>query len=164
MKKKKSAYYFITVLLSVVAMVLPTGCTHNNGDIGDWFGTWQLETIEINGTTDQDYHATIFWKFQNCVIEMQKISLDPDDQTRRQVFGTWEESGDDLILNFSYSDDQNPPELGESGRGTYAPFVETRLPYGKPAVLEIMKGSGNRKELRYIAQTGETIIYRLVKR
>lgn len=154
----------ISFLLLILGLCLTTSCTHNNGDIGDWFGFWQLETIEVDGTADANYHSTIFWKFQNCVIEMQKISEDPDDPVRSEAFGTWEDTGDQLILDFSYSDNQNPTELGESGKGIYAPYAETRLPYGKPASLEILSSSGSRKELQYITENGERVTYYIVKR
>lgn len=29
--------------ISPLLAILGAGCTHNDGDIGPWFGTWQLE-------------------------------------------------------------------------------------------------------------------------
>ena len=39
------------ILLIVIALSF-NACTHNNGDIGDLFGTWKLETITIDGEKD----------------------------------------------------------------------------------------------------------------
>ena len=32
-----------------------SGCTHNNGDIGPWFGTWQVTGIDADGAPLAEY-------------------------------------------------------------------------------------------------------------
>ncbi len=62
----------ISTLLLASVFILMTGCTHNDGDIGPWFGTWQLENVMIDDKPEEDYHHDIFWQFQkHCVLHAQ---------------------------------------------------------------------------------------------
>ena len=56
--------------VSVLACLAMTGCTHNDGDIGEWFGEWHLQSIEIDGAADADYDGDVLWKFQNNIVDM----------------------------------------------------------------------------------------------
>ena len=97
-------------------------CTHNDGDIGKWFGTWAVQSISVDGVPDDDYHGDILWKFQSDVFSMLRFSADPVDHSYQQVWGSWCEDGDALVLRFGYSDDSYAP-----GTGIYAPFAETLI-------------------------------------
>ena len=62
---RQTATHIIMALLALVAL---SGCSHNNGDIGLWFGLWHLDTVEIDGEPDADYDGNFYFMFQNKVF------------------------------------------------------------------------------------------------
>ena len=142
--------------------LLPS-CTRNNGDIGEWFGTWQMTGISADGVPDDTYERNIFWKFQNDVICLVRVDTSPGANARDDVWGTWEDDGDKLLLDFSYSDDQNPVEYGENHQGIYAPYPELHLPYGEVSTLTITERTSGKMTLLYTAQDGVTYAYTIKK-
>ena len=42
-----------------------SSCTQNDGNIGEWFGHWKLNTISVNGAVDDEYGGNIFFSFQS---------------------------------------------------------------------------------------------------
>ena len=63
MKMKGSVIIVLWLLLGAV------GCTQNDGHIGDWFGMWQVERIDIDGEKSGDYAGNVILKFQGSVME-----------------------------------------------------------------------------------------------
>ncbi|MCM1518946.1 MAG: lipocalin-like domain-containing protein [Pseudoflavonifractor sp.] len=146
---------YLTPLLLLMAVMLG-GCTHNNGDIGPWFGEWKLTSITVDGVPDTDYDGNIFWAFQTTVIEMLSV----DDETTadyRQRWGTWAQDGTVLTLDFTHSDDRNP-----AGSDKYIPFPATGLPAGV-SELDILSLSGSEIKLSYTADDGKVYGYLLKK-
>lgn len=89
----------LTQLFSIALLVvLTTGCTHNNGDIGSWFGTWNVERIELDGTTLADYHGQYFFQFQSTVFCVRKVDEQHTDNLEN--YGRWSEDGDVLTITF----------------------------------------------------------------
>jgi len=93
----KTIISHITIL--ILLLLAFSSCTHNNGDIGIWFGTWHVESITTDGTpanVDGDY----FFQFQNKVLRVSKVGS--HEQTI-ESFGTWneDESGK---MNISFPD------------------------------------------------------------
>ena len=80
-----------------MAIVLVLGsCTRNHGDIGPWFGTWHVETITANGTpikVEGDY----FFQFQSKVFRVSQVT---DHERTVESFGTWDENGDKMTIDF----------------------------------------------------------------
>lgn len=149
-------------LLAFMAVVLP-GCTRNNGDIGNWFGTWQMTEVAADGEPQHSYERNIFWKFQNDIIVLVKVQTSEGEHSRDDRWGTWEETGDRLLLDFTYSDDEYSEEDGGKGYGRYAPFPELHIPYGEVSTLIIESRSGNRMKLRYVASDNVEYTYTLKK-
>lgn len=121
-------------------------CVQNDGRIGDWFGTWRLESITIDGTPAPDYAPPyLIWKFQSSVIQI----LQPDDveHTAGYCIGTWEQVDKDLRLNFTW-------HIGTP------PDVTLLAPESN---LEILKLTGGEIHLRYITSDGRTVLYVLKK-
>ena len=83
--------------ISLMAIVLVLGsCTRNHGDIGPWFGTWHVETITANGTpitVEGDY----FFQFQSKVFRVSQVT---DHEQTVESFGTWDENGDKMTIDF----------------------------------------------------------------
>ena len=91
----KTAYKLLT--LAVLAAIA-TACTHNNGDIGPWFGTWHVESIETDGSTLTDYKGGYFFQFQSSIFCVRY-----SDDVRNEYlesFGTWSEDAGTLTISF----------------------------------------------------------------
>ena len=140
----------ITYILLVLIASVMCGCTHNNGDIGPWFGTWKVVSI----SPDKAYQGNFFWSFQGNVIEMNRNT---DNLEYSQSFGTWQEKDGDLILDFNHHDNGS-----DTGEGQYRPFPELHIPAGV-STLHIQKLSGSEIILTYAADDGETYTYTLKK-
>lgn len=136
-----------------VAIMTMAGCTHNNGDIGDWFGTWHLKSIAVNDSPDTEYHGNIVWKFQNNIIEM--IEADDTEHTALERYGTWSATDSELTLDFTHSDDRYP-----SGTGIYQPLPATHIP-AAVSTLRILKRSSSEIILQFDSQDNTVIIYTL---
>lgn len=149
---KKSIH--ISLLLLVITVV--TGCTHNDGDIGQWFGTWQLEEITADGTPEPGYGHDIFWQFQSTVFCMRKVTVQHDIYPR---WGTWQdEGGATLLLDFTHSDNKNP-----EGGTIYTPFPETHIKPDAVTDLKIVEMSRTRVHLQYTGDDGTIYRYSLKK-
>lgn len=146
--------YLRNIMASIAACIIATACTHNNGNIGDWFGEWLMESVEINGTDDASYNSDVVWKFQNNIVEMVTVYGHSHDER----YGTWSESADELILDFTHSDD-----LNEAGTGKYAPPAQTYLPAAIVS-LRILKLSPSEIVLSYRPDASAEIVYTLRKR
>lgn len=144
------------IILIPILSLLTAGCTHNNGDIGPWFGTWQLEEITADGVADVDYHHDIFWQFQSTVFCMRKVTALHDVYPR---WGTWQETGDNILsLDFTHHDTDHP-----EGSTIYTPFPETHLKASGVSDLKIVEMSRSKLQLEYTGDDGITYRYFLKK-
>ena len=75
-------------IIAVMAIVLLSACTHNDGNIGHWFGSWKLRQITINGENDEAYQGNVFWKFQSEVVQMSQLN---SYHGRTDAWGSWKE-------------------------------------------------------------------------
>lgn len=122
----------------------------HNGYIGDWFGTWRLEAITVNGVKDANYAGNYFFQFQADKVRICEVNPDYTDLLNER-FGSWEASGDVLELNFSYT-----------GGGNYwKPWPETYLE-SSVNILQINSMSSKRMTLTLL-RDDQTIVYTLRK-
>lgn len=147
---------YIQLIVALIAVTMISGCTQNNGDIGEWFGEWHLKTIEINGVDDDKYDGDVLWKFQNNIVEMVVVSKTGHSHTEH--YGTWSADDRTLTLNFTHSDD-----LNAAGTGKYAPPAQTLLP-AAVTDLRIVKLSSREIILQYNPDSATAIVYTLAKR
>ena len=91
---KQRIYKIFTLALLAAATL---SCTHNNGDIGVWFGLWRVEQLTVNGHSDRDYAGNIYFGFQNTTVEQKLVH---DNHSVTQMFGEWKEEGDILTITF----------------------------------------------------------------
>lgn len=139
----KTLKTYLTILqLSII--LIATGCTHNNGDIGPLFGKWKLSEIAIDNKAYTEYSGNIFWSFQSSVICMTKVG---QHNSYAESYGSWQQSGDILTLRF-------PDEV-------YPPFAELKLQ--RNSDLQIIRLSGDEMILSYITTEGSDIIYKFKK-
>lgn len=117
-------------IMLLIAVLLPAGCTHNNGDIGGLFGQWQLVSMESEGKDSPEYQGNIFWSFQNSTIEMKEMAAHHE---MYRTFGNY--SVDDGKLCLSFPDRDFPPN------------PKTGLP--RECVLQIIRHTGGELILSY---------------
>jgi len=153
--KIKVACIFLIIGIATIA----GGCTRNNGDIGNIFGTWHLDEVATDNVPDADYDRNIFWHFQNNIIMMTWEYTDTPTPSFLEAMGTWEEDDEYLFLNFTHhsGDPESPSPL-------YIPFKETHLPYGSISALHIEKKTSSKMILTFASQEdGKIFTYTLSK-
>jgi len=91
---KKTLY---TLMIMVAAIVSMTSCTHNNGDIGPWFGLWHIESVQKDGAAINGYNGTNFFAFQTSVFQLRYTD---DYQTEQQTTGMWQDLGNEITVTF----------------------------------------------------------------
>ena len=110
----------ILKLLILTALLGLSGCMQHNGRIGDWFGTWKLTEIKVDGTADQTYDGNIFFQFQTNVVRIVEVDVTTSN-AYKDCFGSWSDDDATLVLNFSYTadgrdDNFNPPAITRLSR------------------------------------------------
>lgn len=146
MKTKELIYGFMMSVVAIAMLAATAGCTRNNGDIGDWFGTWRVESITVDGEPDGAYAPPyMIWKFQSSIIQI----MVPDDaeHSAPSATGSWHEESGKLYLDFTW-------DLGTPGDISHLP---------QKCELTILKLSGSKIELQYNSPDGKTYIYYLKK-
>lgn len=143
-----------SILLTVILLSV-CGCTRNNGDIGDFFGTWRLEELTADGVptelTNQE-HLVYTWAFQSHIIYIQTIL--PHDAYKR-ARGTWVQTDNILALDFNHTD--------IDGDLNYTPPAELHLVADGTTRLEIKEMTHKRMHLEYTADDGVRYAYYLKK-
>jgi len=126
-------------------MLLLSGCTSNNGDIGPLFGKWKLRSIDYDGVTPPGPYAdNIFWNFQNDVVSIQLV--EPYSEAW-SIYGNWHLADDTLSLDFT--------DQGES------PAPVLMLP--DVSRLQVLKITGSEMTLLYRPTEDTGITYYLKK-
>lgn len=144
----------LRILIAIIALGL-CACTHNNGNIGPWFGQWKLEALEADGQPVAGYNGNIFWAFQSDVLLFDNL-FDDGLQYAMHV-ATWRQEGDRLIIDFRHSD-----AGGQSTNGNYAAPTILELQPQAVNTLTIEKLSGSHIVLKYDTG-GKVMTYRLRK-
>ena len=146
------------IVLLIIALTF-NACTHNNGDIGELFGTWKLQSITIEGEIDSSYDNNVLWKFQSSIMSM--IRANDSTHNRLETWGTWSYANDDtqLELNFTHTDNDNP----KPGSTKYSPLPETYLPKATISTLDIIKLNNSEMILLYHSIDGKEYRYKFKK-
>lgn len=97
------------IILAVVALITLSGCTHNDGDIGHWFGLWHLDSIEVDGTPAADYDGDIYFMFQSKVFCVRCV--DEFNHGYVESFARWQESDDHHSMTLSFVDNRFSPTV-----------------------------------------------------
>lgn len=153
----KPKYKFAYLILPLVAMML-TGCTRNNGDIGKWFGKWQLTEMTVDGEADPLVAGgQYFWDFQNDIIRIDCVAPNGYEHEVYYCIGTWDQPADNvMVMNFSHTDD---------GGIFHKPFGILHFPTDGPFTMTIVSQSGKECVMKRVDETsGTEYVYRLRKR
>lgn len=129
------------ILFILAAFVLAgVGCTRNNGDIGSWFGTWQVVSITSGERNLLQDRATVIVRCQTDIIQ---TSEQFDHHESQDFYANWREENKKLIID----------GVGKS----IAPALQ--LPANSVVVLDIVNGPGSVMVWRYMDDTGNSIEY-----
>lgn len=91
----------LTPLLLLLLVTMSLGCTRNNGDIGLWFGSWRLESIDIDGQEDTAIAPPYYiWKFQNHIIQI--IRPNDIEHNGSWAVGSWTDNDTTVTLDFTH--------------------------------------------------------------
>lgn len=118
MKKSYKKSSLLACLLTVVCSLLLGGCFQNDGYIGVYFGSWVIETIEIDGEKDRAYNGHTMISFQSSFFEMSEAG------GGGVIQGIWKENGDVLMLHGAeetakqFDKDDNPVFPLSTGLGS----------------------------------------------
>lgn len=123
----KTIKYF---LLMAVALITTASCTHNDGDINGWYGTWHIDRIEsaIHPNTNPipegvDYYV----QFQSSVMCLRYTDELHDGG---ESYGTWSEENGMMRIDFNGN------------------FDVTGL-FPQRTTLEVVSHEGNKAQLRF---------------
>lgn len=142
----------LTVKLIGLLSLILAGCTHNNGYIGDWFGTWQVTEIAVNGEKQDSYTRNMFFKFQTDICNI--ITVYPHN-TYDEHFARFKNEGNNTILiDFGYTDEWNPIEFDAPEESMFS---------NGPNILNVKRESSREKLLTLRKEEGLTITYKLKK-
>lgn len=93
-------------LITLVLLLGLSSCTHNEGDIGIWFGTWQIEDVDcaeldLADTYYDPASAAIYFQFQGKMATVRMVNKLHDEKVD---YGTWSESDGTLDISFPDND------------------------------------------------------------
>lgn len=147
--------------------MLISSCTHNDGDIGEYFGEWQLTQLSVDGldiklygdgaeSKDPDFGSPLAYTiaFQGDVA---RINILYAYHEIISIFGSWQLSDGNLILNFSHTDDVNPDEI-------YRVPDILGFPIDGIVVMKVVKINDKKMELRQTSDAGNVFKYYFKKR
>lgn len=138
----KVSLYILFILAAFV--LAAAGCTRNNGNIGAWFGTWRVVSIEVDGAEVMDYRGNVVVKFQNDIIETSEVG---EHHEFESWWATWHSTGKHLVID---------------GRDKgIAPAL--MLPADTQLTLDIVHAPGDVMEWEYICADGKVMNYKLKK-
>ena len=153
------------LLLLSIALSMATSCTHNNGDIGDWFGHWKLNTITVDGMVDDSYEGNIFFSFQGGVFAQILVKPNHGAGMLDRHYANWEDHGSYIIINYPYHTDENGnPVYNENGelKAPFKPLPVTRMSIGDNTI-NVDRKKGNDLQLSMTDADGHTVVYNLEK-
>lgn len=132
------------------------GCRMNNGDIGDFFGSWLLYSMTIDGQEAEGFDTeSTYWEFQNNIIEISRVDSHYQKWGR---WGTWVDDGDRLLLDYTHGDEDYAP-----GTDIYQAPEWLYFPSNQIIVLNFVERQSKRMVLSMQDDKDRRIVYSLRK-
>lgn len=132
------------------------GCRMNNGDIGDFFGSWLLYSMTIDGNEAENFDTeSTYWEFQNNIIEISRVDSHYQKWGR---WGTWVDDGDRLLLDYTHGDEDYAP-----GTDIYQASEWLYFPSNQIIVLNFVERQSKRMVLSMQDDKDRRIVYSLRK-
>lgn len=143
-------------ILMLIAMLALCACRMNNGDIGDFFGSWLLYSMTVDGHEADGFDPEMtFWEFQNNIIEISQIDKYHEKSSR---WGTWADTDGRLLLDFTHSEAGIAP-----GTDKYRAPEWLYFPENKVIDLELIERQPKRMILKWHDAEHNEIVYSLRK-
>lgn len=147
-----------TLLFIIVGMMFGmASCTQPDGNIGDWFGSWYLEEMLIDGEIDSEYADNKTQNTMQVMVSFQGKIFNMAYINGNEIYGQWSYAGEVLTLIADYTEMEYPPK--------FDPFpVVMHLP-GDVEQVEITVTYINSKTMQwqFIDQNGSLITYNFRK-
>lgn len=145
----------ITYILIILAAVLTSAC-QNNGDIGDLFGSWRVDSYTIDGQLQEGRPTQTVFSFQSITVNVSLITDEYGGAWQR--FGTWTETDSEFIFDFTHHDNNNAP-----GTGMYQAPEWLNFTSDAPMVLHKDQRSSRDMTLSFSDLDGRHHVYVLKK-
>lgn len=144
------------LIILLLPLLMFCSCRVNNGDIGDFFGSWLMESMTVDGEVPDDFNPELtYWEFQNNLVSISRVEFMYDKESR---WGTWSEDGNHLLLNYThYSQGLNP------GTGQYTAPEWLGFPPNSVISLTFVTRSSKRMSLTWTDYEGHVYVYSLRK-
>ncbi len=125
-----------------------TACTHNNGDIGELFGTWQITGCRI-ADMDMRLPGNEYISFQGTVINFRHVD-EVNKTFTDHAWGNWARTNDDIAVTLSdnWFDKTNLPEAPDGK--TLTLHIDTLTPSSMELSYEGKKEGKPIKVLIYL--------------
>ena len=142
-------------ILIILAAVLTSAC-QNNGDIGDLFGSWRVDSYTIDGQLQEGRPTQTVFSFQSITVNVSLITDEYGGAWQR--FGTWTETDSEFIFDFTHHDNNNAP-----GTGMYQAPEWLNFTSDSPMVLHKDQRSSRDMTLSFSDLDGRRHVYVLKK-
>lgn len=143
----------LSIFLFIVSICSLQSCMQWNGDIGEWFGSWHLESIYIDGKLDESYKSNVMISFQGKIINFGYLETGA-------ILGSWEYNHSTLTLIAGY----------QAGSGASMPQLFDPFPvcmYFTPDedVVQVNVSDMNKHKMQwqYVDAQGRVITYNFKK-
>lgn len=144
----------LRILLPLVIAILTLGCTHNDGDIGPWFGAWAMPSMTVDGKTPADFSPTnTIWEFQSEIVCIRLLGEHHNIDS--WSWGTWHEADGHIYIDYTHSNSAGPSE--------YDSPAWLLIANREVADLTIVERGDRRMVLEYTTPDGKKVIYTLKK-
>lgn len=142
--------------LMIFAVLCLGACQMNDGGIGDYFGSWLLHSMTVDGTEDPEFDPeTTFWEFQNNIIEISQVSRLYEKTGR---WGTWSEEDGKLLLDFTHHENGIEPGSAHYQAPEWLHFTPNEI-----LSLDFVSRSSKNMTLSWSDPEGRKIVYSLRK-
>ncbi|MGM9869477.1 MAG: hypothetical protein ACI30R_07640 [Sodaliphilus sp.] len=141
-----SAKQRLGMALMLPLLMLLSSCVHNGGDIGIWFGTWNITAVEVDGVElpqPEGYHFSV--NFQSQIVELLQVTDRYD--LYKTIYGNWTEEADQMQWRFGSETWSMPPLPGIEQDNRFT----------------ILEKRSNYVRLKKVSDVGVTYIYTLKK-
>lgn len=149
--------------LVFITTLLLSGCTQHDGYIGNWFGSWYLQNMYIDGKIDQEYESykdneniynrrEVMVSFQGKIFNMAYLE-------GNEIYGTWSYAGEILTLIANYN------AGGGSVSPNFTPYPKVmHFPENQEQIeITVTAINGKTMQWQYIDQNGRLITYNFKK-
>lgn len=138
------------IILAIVALMSLGSCSHNDGDIGYWFGLWHLDSIEINGTPVPDYEGNTYFMFQGKVFCIRCVY--ETHHAYNESYAQWQESDDHQSVTITFVDDR------------FAPTITPLVPLESITTFRVVTLNHKEMVIKHThSETGDTRTYYLTR-